>query len=163
MTAQQYDDLTEELLTQPFHVIDFLPLQVPADCGGQYFAVERFYLEQPQALGIYPRFANLMLQLNCYYELAVTDGQSWARNMPPRELYQKITACGARCSREKGAKKAAEKGPQFLNFLIPSEKSLITLNSGDLYMTLYAPSEKLLELVTKLAAAQGLFVRKGMD
>ncbi len=150
MTAQQYDELCERLLEQPYHVIDFLPEQVPADCGGQYFAAERFYLEQPQALGLYPRFANLLIQLNCYYDLVTGNGERWSRNMPPKELWTRVAAC-------------EKEGKSFLNVLIPQENSMITLSAGDLYMTLYQPSEKLLALVTKLAAAQGLFVRKGED
>ena len=150
MTAQQYDELCEQLLEQPYHVIDFLPKQVSADCGGQYFAVERFYIEQPQALGLYPRFANLLIQLNCYYDLVTGDGERWSLNLPPKELWAKVAAC-------------EEGGKSFLNVLIPGEDSMITLYGGDLYMTLYQPSEKLLALVTQLAAAQGLFVRKGED
>ena len=148
MTAEQYDEMTEQLLEQPCHVIDFLPRQVPENADGQFFAAERFYLEQPQVLGLYPRFANLLIQLNCYYDLVTGNGERWSFNLPPEELWARVAAC-------------EKEGKTFLNVLIPRENSLITLYAGDLYMTLYVPSEKLLELVTRLAAAQGLFVRAG--
>ena len=147
-TAQQYDELCEQLLEQPCHVIDFLPAQVPADRGGQYFAAERFFLAHPQVLGLYEKFANLLIQLNCYYELAVTEGEGWSCSMPPEELWARVARRG-------------KDGTGFLNVLLPKEESLITLNSGDLYMTIYAPNDELLRIITQLAAAQGLFVRKG--
>ena len=148
MTAQQYDSLLEQLLEKPYYVIDFLPIQVPADCGGQYFAVEQFYLDEPQVLGLYPKFANLLVQLNCYYELAVGDGERWSVNMPPKELFAAVSECS---------------GNAFVNVLIPGQESLITLYAQDLYMTLYHPSNEVLDTVTKLASALGLFVRKGED
>lgn len=38
----------EELLERPYWVIDILPWQVPADSPGKYFAVERYFLQEPQ-------------------------------------------------------------------------------------------------------------------
>lgn len=38
----------EEYLNKPFWVIDILPKQVPADGKGQYFKIEKYYLEHPQ-------------------------------------------------------------------------------------------------------------------
>ena len=34
----------EEILEQSYYVMDILPMQVPADDGGQYFKVEKYYL-----------------------------------------------------------------------------------------------------------------------
>ena len=34
----------EELLNTPYWIVDILPEQVPADCNGQYFKVEKYYL-----------------------------------------------------------------------------------------------------------------------
>ncbi len=33
------------LLEKPCHIIDFLPRQVPKDCGGQFFKVEKYSLQ----------------------------------------------------------------------------------------------------------------------
>ena len=38
----------EEYLNKPYWVIDILPKQVPADGRGQYFRIEKFFLEHPQ-------------------------------------------------------------------------------------------------------------------
>ena len=148
MTASQYDEFLEQLLEEPCYVIDFLPRQVPADSTGQYFAVERFTRENPQISGLPHRFADLMLRLNCYFDLAVGDGEHWSFNPAPEELYRRIAGCPATA---------------FANMLIPGQDSLITFNGDDLYMTLYHPSEELLQTVKQLAAALGLFVRIGAN
>ena len=43
-----YDEITERLLQAPYWVIDFLPMQVPQESRGQFFAVEQHYLSQEQ-------------------------------------------------------------------------------------------------------------------
>ena len=50
----------------------------------------------------------------------------------------------------------------FLNILVEGEggkTALVTLTSGDLYMTLYAPWPELEALVAQLAASERLFLR----
>ncbi len=148
MTAEECDETVERLLEEPYHVIDFLPVQVPADSAGQYFAVEAFYREPPRRKQLYRKFADLLLGLNCYCDLAVTDGKEWRTDVPPAELAAMVEKC-------------PENG--FLNILTGNGDSLITLYGGDLYMTLYHAPDDLLDLTEKLASAQGLFVRKGQS
>ena len=38
----------EEYLNKTYWVIEILPKQVPADGKGQYFKIEKYYLEHPQ-------------------------------------------------------------------------------------------------------------------
>ena len=125
-------------------MIDLLPKQVPADSDGQYFAVERFYTQAPFQEEVNRKFAHLLIKLNCYFDLTCVADKGWVENPDPKELYQALTT-----------------GSQgdYLNILLPSEESLIAWQADDLYMTLYHPSEELLALVEKLAAAEGLFVR----
>ena len=47
----------EELLQAPCWIIDILPEQVPADGPGQYFAVEKYFLEKVL-------FVNMILRMN---------------------------------------------------------------------------------------------------
>ena len=37
-------DKIEQLLQSPYYIIDILPMQVPKNSPGQYFAIERYYL-----------------------------------------------------------------------------------------------------------------------
>ena len=146
LPAEEYDRIVEKLLEAPYHVIDILPAQVPAGSRGQYFAVEEYLSERPQRESLYRKFADILLGQNCYYDLAVTDGFLWTKNMQPQELVVKTVNCYGR---------------EFLNILLEGEDVLITLYGGDLYMTVYGASGEVLERTERLAAAQGLFVREG--
>ena len=129
----------EELLQKPYWVIDFLPRQVPAKSGGQFFAVEEYYLRSP----LRRRFAEVLLKLNCYYEARVCEPETekWQVNPPPERLFAWIA------DNEKD-----------LRVLLPAEDTLITVNRDDLYMTVYGPSRDVLELLRPLSAAAGLFL-----
>jgi len=129
----------EELLNKPYWVVDFLPRQVPAKSGGQFFAVEEYYLRSP----LRRRFAEVMLKLNCYYEARVCEPETekWQVNPPPERLFSWIA------DNEKD-----------LCVLLPAEDTLITVNRDDLYMTVYGPSRDVLELLRPLSAAAGLFL-----
>ena len=131
--------MMEELLNKPYWVIDFLPRQVPAKGGGQFFAVEEYYLRSPMRRG----FAEILLKLNCYYDFEVCEPETekWQKNPPPEALFSWIA------DNEKD-----------LCVLLPAENALITANRDDLYMTVYGPSEELLQLLRSLAAASGLFL-----
>ena len=131
--------MMEELLNKPYWVIDFLPRQVPAKGGGQFFAVEGYYLRSPMRRG----FAEILLKLNCYYDFEVCEPETekWQKNPPPEALFSWIA------DNEKD-----------LCVLLPAENALITANRDDLYMTVYAPSKELLQLLRSLAAASGLFL-----
>ena len=131
--------MMEELLNKPYWVIDFLPRQVPAKGGGQFFAVEEYYLRSPMRRG----FAEILLKLNCYYgfEVCEPETEKWQKNPPPEALFSWIA------DNEKD-----------LCVLLPAENALITANRDDLYMTVYGPSEELLQLLRSLAAASGLFL-----
>lgn len=130
----------EELLEKPYWVIDILPKQVPADSPGRFFAVEQFLLAHPQIETLGARKLSVLLKLYCYYDLRIsTDyGETWVDDPDPGEL------------------SAASDSELYL--LLPDEDALITADPGDIYMTLYNPSDDLLALVSQLATAEGLFV-----
>ena len=128
----------------PYWVIDFLPEQVPENGPGQFFAVEKYFL-QPARLGeLRRRFAEILLKLSCYYEIRVCspEGEQEEIDPDPEALSARIHAA-----------------EEDLLITFPAEGSLITLNRDDLYMTVYRPSEALLERVKALALSEGLFLR----
>ena len=53
-------------------IIDILPEQVPAGGAGQYFRIEKFFLEQPQMEVIAGKFSRLLIKLNCYEDILVS-------------------------------------------------------------------------------------------
>ena len=148
-----YDELRELLFDASYCVIDFLPRQVPPEGGGKYFAVEKYFSEHPRIDALYQSFAGIALKLGCYYGLALYDpaGDAWIDNPQPELLARRIEEC------------AFPGKERYVQLLFPGEGAMLELNGGDLYMTLYAPSEELRETAEKLAGAEGLFLREPGD
>ena len=126
-------------LNSPFWVIDFLPYQVPADGKGQFFTVEDYFLKFPQIESLHWQFLSVLLKLNCYYQIKVAVGDQWIDNPDPELIQKQI-------------------GGRGLDVLI--KNTLIQYNRDDTHMTVYNPTEELLELLRILAQSEGLFVWK---
>ena len=137
--------MIETLLSKPYRVIDILPERVPAGGPGQYFAVEKYWLEPARLAGLYRRFTDILLKLNCYvdFQVYLAEDDRPVFNPAPEQLASRIIS---------------EK--KDLLILLPEENALITLNRGDLYMTVYNPTESLLKRLESLASAEGLFLRE---
>ena len=137
----------EEYLNNPYWVIDILPKQVPADGKGQYFRIEKFFLEHPQIDNIYRKFTNILLKLNCYEDINVSyDGEDWITNPAPHELEAALLKCMA--------------DKQMFYIILKSANVLITVSGDDTYMTVYNPTEEMTEFIGSLAGSEGLFMWK---
>lgn len=123
----------EALLEAPYWIIDILPKQVAADSGGQYFAVEEYFLQEPQRSVIKQNHANIILKLNCYEDIFI-EGE---RNPKPKIIVKAIKA-------------------RRIDVIL--DDALITSEANDTYMTVYNASEELLDLIRKIAMSEGLFV-----
>ena len=140
---QDFDKMVERLLEAQYWVIDMLPMQVPQGSAGQFFAVEQYYLQEPQHGRLCRQFADVLLRLNCYHDLHVNHGDEWVKNPAPATLVEWLTDAlyhGHLCG------------------LIDEGTALITASSGDTHLTLYNPTPALLELAGQLATAAGLFL-----
>ena len=137
--------MTETLLNKPFWVIDILPEQVPEGSAGRYFAVEEYYLRQPALKEIHARFTDVLLKLNCYsgFQVYFPDADQCVSNPAPELLASWIL-----------------EEQKDLSIFLPGENALITLNHDDTCMTVYNPSEILLDRIGRLASAGGLFLWK---
>ncbi len=62
----------DELLQTPYWIVDILPEQVPENADGQYFSVERYFLRPARRRALRRRYAELLLRLNCYEDMAVS-------------------------------------------------------------------------------------------
>ena len=139
------DELIERLLEQPYQIIDILPERVEKDSDGQYFEIDSYYHQKEQLRKIREKFVNVLLKLNCYYDLKMSsDGETWILNASPGDLARRFE------------ESAASHSP--LSILIGSDDALVTFSGDDHYMTIYNPDEDLLELVRQCAQAEGLFV-----
>ena len=137
-------EIPETLFGKPYWLIDVLPEQVPEERAAAYFAAERYWLRPENLEGIRRRFADLLLKLNCYHSLEAAAGEDASVPvLAPEQLAARI-------------KEARED----LVFFLPGMNAVITLNRDDLYMTVYNPPKPLLELLGRLAPADGLFLRR---
>lgn len=138
--------MTESYYNKPFIVVDMLPERVPQDSPGQFFAVERFFLEPGRRSALREKFTDLLLKLNCYCAFRVfsADGRDYGANPAPEKLRELV--CGCQVD---------------VRVLILEADALIALERDDMYLTVYNPNEKLLGLVKALAGAEGLFCRRG--
>ena len=137
--------MIDDFFNKEFWVVDFLPKQVPENAGGRFFSIEQYYLEPSRYDVLREQFSDILLKLYCYYDmrLFVNNDTEGIANPEPKLLASHI------------------KGNQGnLCLLVGASEGLITLGRDDTNMTVYAPSEDLLELIRTLASAAGLFVWK---
>ena len=142
---RRFDDLMGELIEGPYRVADVLPRQVPKDAPGQYFAVERWYLQPERLTPLRRRFASILLRLNCYDDMAVTFDacESWETNPDPEAFAAAFTRTRA---------------DRFFRAVFPEKRAMIDVEPEETYLTVYDPDGAIAGTVDALAAAEGLFV-----
>ena len=137
--------MIDDFFDKEYWVVDFLPKQVPENGGGRFFSVEQYYLEPSHYAVLREQFSEILLKLYCYYNLRlfIGDDTEGIFNPEPEMLADLV------------------KGNQdHLCILVDTSEALITLSRDDMCMTVYAPSEDLLELIRTLGGAVGLLVWK---
>ena len=149
MMEAKYDEIAEHLLEAPCWVIDFVPMQVPREGRGQFFAVERYCLAGERRERLCRQFADVVLGLNCYHDLTVNrGGEAWVKNPEPATLVTWLNDAllhGHLCA------------------LVDDGAALITASGGDTHLTLYNPSPELLQLARHLVTAACLHLWQPPD
>ena len=137
--------MIDHFFDKEYWVVDFLPKQVPENASGRFFSVEKYYLESSRYAVLRERFAEILMKLYCYYDLRlfVDDDTEGVANPEPEILASHIMD-----------------NQHNLCILLGASEALITLGRDNTNMTIYAPSDNLLELIRTLAGAVGLFVWK---
>ena len=130
----------EELLQCPYWIVDILPAQVPKDSPGQYFAVEEYFLQGNQIKEIKQKHINLILKLNCYADILISDEN--VVNPLPEHI-------------------ADEMQKRYLYIMVG--ESMILSEPDDTHLTVFNPDSQLLELIRQIASGEGLFVWKPND
>ena len=127
----------EELLQCPYWIIDIMPSQVPADSPGQYFAIEKYFLQGDRLESIKQKHIDLILKLNCYRDIMIFDETE--TNPSPKHV-------------------ADEMKNRYLYIMIG--ESMILSEPDDTHLTVFDPDPELLELIRQIASGEGLFVWK---
>lgn len=142
---RRFDDMMGTLLEGPYQVADILPEQVPAESGGQYFAVERYFLQPRRLRALRLRFAEILLRLNCYYAMAVSfdSCESWEEDPDPERFALRL---------------ADMSGNEFLRAVFPDRNAMIDIDNCDTFMTVYDPDNAISDKLRCLTQAEGLFL-----
>ena len=127
----------DELLQKPYWIIYILPMQVPKDSPGQYFAVENYFLEEGRFSEIKQKHINVILKLGCYRDLSIDEETE--KNPRPERI-------------------AEEMRKRYLYLM--SDDAMILSEPDDTHMTVFNPDEELLKLLKLLASSEGLFLWK---
>ena len=127
----------EELLESPYWIIDIFPAQVPEDSPGQFFAVEKYFLQEKQLTEIKQKHIDLILKLNCYRDVSIDEED--AINPSPARI-------------------AGEMRKRHLCIMM--DEAMILSEPDDTHMTVFNPDPQLLELIKEIASGEGLFVWK---
>ena len=143
--ARRFDEMMGELLEGPYWIVDILPEQVSANAGGQYFAVERYYLKPERIRALRRRYAEILLRLNCYYDMAVSfdSCMSWETNPDPETFAERVVGLT---------------GNDFLRAVFAEQNAMIDCEPEETWLTVYDPDAALQPLLTALAAAEGFFI-----
>lgn len=143
--SRRFDDLMGALLEGPYWIVDILPEQVPADAAGQYFSVERYFLQPERIVPLRRKYAELLLRLNCYADMAVSFDScaSWETNPDPEAFAERV---------------AGLSGNEFLRAVFAEQHAMIDYDHNDTYLTVYDPDAKLIDKVRALSSAEGLFI-----
>ncbi len=131
------DEKIDMLLQSPYWIIDIFPEQVPEDSPGQFFSVEKYYLEEKRLAEIKQKHINVILKLNCYRQISIA-GEKTA-NPAPGHI-------------------AEEMRMRYLYIMV--DESMILSEPDDTHLTVFGPDEKLLDLIRTLAAGEGLYIWK---
>lgn len=127
----------DEILKRPYWIIDILPKQVPKDSPGQYFSVEKYFLEEERLAMVKQKHANLILKLNCYRQISIFG--EYETNPAPERIAEEIRK---------------------RSIFILVDGAMISSEPDETYLTVYGPDDELLELIKAIAAGEGLFVWK---
>ena len=134
----------EKLLSEPYWIVDILPKQVPANAGGQYFTIEKYFLSPPHIDAIHHKFVNVILKLNCYDDILVfqVNNESWVENPAPDDLEQIVL----------------ERKPLFV--ILKQSQTMLSITGDDHNMTVYGPNDETLALMSTIASSEGLYIWK---
>ena len=115
------------------------------NADGQYFSVEQYYLQPERIHILRRRFAEILLRLNCYDDMAVSfdSCESWEKNPDPETFADRLVCLS---------------GNDFLRAVFEAQKTMVDIEHDDTYMTVYNPPPEFLNRLRMLASAEGLFV-----
>ena len=107
--------------------------------------MERYYLQPERIQALRRKYAEILLRLNCYYDMAVSFDScaSWETNPDPEAFAERLIGLS---------------GNDFLRAVFAEQKAMIDCEPEETYLTVYDPNAALLPRLSALAAAEGFFI-----
>ena len=129
------DEKIDSLLETQCWIIDILPMRVPKDKAREYNELEKEYLHTEE---LNWKFFTVLMKLRCYYNFkaVLSDGEE-IDDLSAEKLKEHV-------------------GHRYLQILF--EDALLVSDPDDMYMSLFNPSDRVLEIVKAIVATEGLCV-----
>ena len=140
------NELVEQLLKEECYVIDFLPKKVAKAFVERFFEVEEYFLQGNEWERIKESFVRILLKLQCYYGFKVYD-EKWHEEFSINELADMI-------------KDVLSSSNRHMNMLCEEDKLLICIEGSALNLSIYNASEEMVTLLSEMAMAEGLYIKK---
>ena len=138
----------DELIEKPCYLIDIFPCTVPETADRRYFLVEEYFQKNREEWN--EKFCKLLLKLYCYYDVWCSFREELAENPEPDVLAEWIRHCF----------EGDWKKRDYINIILPACNAMVILNGDDLYISVYNPDRRLMDLISQLANAEGFFFYK---
>ena len=138
----------EELLQTPCYSIDFLPQPIPPAALSQFRTIQHHLLNSEKRQEIKNRIVNILLKLLCFLT-AITLWDGWKEQFSPLYIFFSI---------EQAVDTVMENLSGSLYLLFWQEESLLVFEWDALSLSLYHPSQQLLDLAQTIARSEGFFL-----
>lgn len=140
------NELVEKLLKEECYVIDFLPKKVPEEYIERFLEVEEYFLQGNEWEHIKEIFIRILLKLQCYCFFRVYN-EHWYEEFSICELADMLNH-------------VLTSSNGYMNMLSIDNKLLICIEGSTLNFSIYNATEDILALLSEMATAEGLYIRK---
>lgn len=138
--------LVEELLKEECYVIDFLPQKVSEEYIDKFLEVEEYFLQGNEWENIKESFIRILLKLQCYCSFQFYN-EKWYEKLSVNEMADML-------------KHVLSSSNGYANMLSIESKMLICIEGSTLNLSIYNATGDMLELLSELATAERLYMRK---
>lgn len=140
------NELVEQLLKEECYVIDFLPKRVSEQYVDRYLEVEEYFLQGNEWVRIKDSFVRILLKLQCYCPFRVYN-EHWYEEFSIYELADMLNH-------------VLTSSNGYMNMLSIDNKLLICIEGSTLNFSIYNATEDILAVLSEMATAEGLYIRK---
>lgn len=139
------DIMVERLLEEDYRIIDMFPGQIPADKRDEYDALTKRYLEKSEFVRLHRQYAEILKELSgpFYTAMLCLPEDEWTVSPDGNAVRDAVI-------------RHTEGGCVYL--LLIGEGTLITLQSEDLYITVYHPSDRILSHLEQSIPEKGFYI-----